>query len=152
MSANGTNGNGRHPEGPHKGEWLPGHSGNPGGITKEVKLTEIRYHRIARSKLTEEKWIAIVEKAIADAIEGDRFAREFCATLVLGDLAKLKPETDESLEQRRRSILGIIADPAKVKLLTALAGALPRERSDEPGGSTPLAPPSSEPPAAPSST
>ena len=68
----------RHPDGRFRRGCKPG----PG---RPPRAKEERYIASLRASLTPEKWEAIVERAIADAAQGDSKAREWISKWVLGD-------------------------------------------------------------------
>ena len=66
---------------PITGKFKPGNPGSPG---RPPRTTEQHYLDILRRALTDEKWQGIVEKAIAQATKGDRWAREWLAQYGIG--------------------------------------------------------------------
>lgn len=62
------------------GRFLPGSSGNPTGRRKRKK----DYMALLDAACTPTKWKAIVNRAIEDAIGGDRWAREWVSSYLLG--------------------------------------------------------------------
>jgi hypothetical protein len=72
------------------GGWKKGQSGNPKGRTPQsIQLAKKRkemvnmYAPITIENCTPEDWKEIVEKAVTDAIHGDRYARDWLTKIVL---------------------------------------------------------------------
>lgn len=63
-----------------KGQFLPGTSGNATGRPKQ----RAQYLDTLKKSLTLEKWQEIVDRAIEDAIKGDRYARDWISGYILG--------------------------------------------------------------------
>ena len=63
-----------------KGRFVKGTSGNPGGRKRGKK----DYCALLDAACTVAKWKAIVAKAIEDAIAGDRWARDWVASYLIG--------------------------------------------------------------------
>jgi hypothetical protein len=59
--------------------------GNPGGPGRPKRSTETAYMSTVMEKCDLETWGAIVDKAVADAKEGDRYAREWLTRYLLGE-------------------------------------------------------------------
>jgi len=89
------------------GRYAKGQSGNPGGRPRRVP----GYLDVLHTSLTIEKWQAVVDRAIADAMNGNRFAREWLGNYVLGkpeQIVNLSGEIGVTLEdwqQRARERL-----------------------------------------------
>jgi len=79
-----------------KGRYLPGSSGNPGGRGRRYK----EYIQWFNDEMNEADFKAIVNKAVEQAIGGDRFARDFVASYTLGkpvDVTILLSEDSEKM-------------------------------------------------------
>ena len=63
-----------------KGRYLKGASGNPGGRPKHSK----DYQEAIKAACTPAKWRKIINQAITDATQGDRWARQWLSDYVLG--------------------------------------------------------------------
>lgn len=69
------------------GHFAPGNRLSPG---RSPKAVEDKYHELTIAKCPAEKWAAIVEKAVAQAIEGDKDARAWVGRV----LGLEKPDRD----------------------------------------------------------
>jgi len=58
--------------------------GNPGGPGRPRRETERAYVAIMAEACPPETWRAIVESAVRDAGQGDRYAREWLASYLMG--------------------------------------------------------------------
>jgi len=63
-----------------KGHFIKGTSGNPGGRSK----AKTDYVALLRKAVTPDKWKAIIDVAIRDAVTGDRYARTWISDYLLG--------------------------------------------------------------------
>ena len=64
------------------GRYLPGHAlAGPG---RPKRITEVQYLEATASKVSLEKWGEIVDKAIDDAIKGDKDARRWLSDYLVG--------------------------------------------------------------------
>lgn len=70
----------------NNGRFTPG---NPGGPGRPNRKTERAYLERLTKKLTMSKWNQICDKAIAQAIEGDKYAREWIANYLIGKPAQI---------------------------------------------------------------
>lgn len=64
-----------------KGRFVKGHSGGPG---RPRRHTEAEYIEATVGQVSLAKWQKVVNKALDDAMAGDRHARQFLADYLLG--------------------------------------------------------------------
>lgn len=64
-----------------KGRFAQGNGGGPGRPRKDRKQ---RYYEITMSGCTFEDWLAIVQRAVADAKRGDTAARKWLSDYLVG--------------------------------------------------------------------
>lgn len=69
-----------------RGQFAPGHTGNPAGRPKRER--EVKFLDILRGAVTEEKFAAIVDKAVEQAIGGDAVARRWLTDYLIGPAAE----------------------------------------------------------------
>lgn len=69
-----------------RGKWQPGFSGNPQGKPKDKQQSK-NFGKLIKQELRKKpkglkisNYLVIIRKAIAQAIEGDRYAREWLST------------------------------------------------------------------------
>ena len=60
-----------------KGHWLPGQSGNENTYRAEAKA-------MLKTVVGPEEWVNIAERALKDALKGDRWARQWLSDYLLG--------------------------------------------------------------------
>lgn len=75
-----------------EGRFKKGNPGGPGRPPRQVEVAkELGYLGATLDAVSEDDWVAIVEKAVEQAIEGDGRARDWLAAiLVAEDLAQVR--------------------------------------------------------------
>ncbi len=66
--------------------WQPGQTGNPAG--RKPRAVESLYSEIFKEACTPAQWLKICKRATADALKGDRYARQWLGEYLIG-----KPQT-----------------------------------------------------------
>jgi hypothetical protein len=76
--------------------------GQPGGPGRPPRERELRYLRTAVGAVPLTRWRRVVRKALEDAEQGDRHAREFLRRVLIGDspweVAEMLAELRERLD------------------------------------------------------
>jgi hypothetical protein len=75
--------------------------GNSGGPGRPRRAVEANYLAALSEAVSVRKWKKIVEKAVKDALAGDRHAREWIGDYVLG-----KPDHEKLLELAAKEMVG----------------------------------------------
>lgn len=83
-----------------RGRFVPGHPGGPGRPKRE---TEGEYLKTLQEVVTVDAWRLIVERAVADAIEGDPKARSWIGNYLLG-LPSQRLEVDHQGDSDKQPI------------------------------------------------
>ena len=69
-----------------RGQFAPGHTGNPAGRPKRERA--VRFLDILRGAVTEEQFAKIVNKAVEQAVGGDAVARRWLTDYLIGPAAE----------------------------------------------------------------
>jgi hypothetical protein len=69
------------PERDAKGRFVKGHSGGPGRPPRRI---ERDYLDALKAEVTLDRWLMVVRRALADAIQGDSRAREWLSNYLVG--------------------------------------------------------------------
>jgi len=73
-------------------QWKPGQSGNPAGRAR--REVEVEYLAAISEACPREKWLQIVARAVADAVNGDGKARDWLAGYLVGKAPDTIPDSD----------------------------------------------------------
>ncbi|HPB85735.1 MAG TPA: DUF5681 domain-containing protein [Paludibacteraceae bacterium] len=79
------------------GRFVSGNSGNPSG--RSARKTEHDYLELAKQKCGKSQWLAIVEKAVEQAMQGDARARQWLSDYLIGK--PLMRQVTESESERQ---------------------------------------------------
>lgn len=105
-------------------------TGNPGGPGRKPRAVELEYLAVTQIACPPDKWRAVVEKALEQAIRGDRHAREWLRRVLLGDRAAVSLGAAEG-EFDDKTLLEkfvntVLEDPILYHLVTQGAAMRPR--------------------------
>lgn len=86
-------------------------TGNPGGPGRPFRREARFMHTIAET-VTEDRWQKIVTRAVDDAEDGDRHARDWLSKWLLGMPREIEPE-------EKRTIIDVLTDGNFIKWIEA---------------------------------
>lgn len=112
-----------------KGHFLPGNKASPGRAKRAV---EVDFHQLLVDTIKSDDWISIIQRAVTDAKQGDRYARQFIAEYRVG-----KPPQILELKAAEAALLADVLERMKrlgkspVEVLTGLQALLSEATPDE---------------------
>lgn len=100
--------------------WQPGQSGNPKG--RAPRATERAYLATVQRLCDPKTWGRIVERAIVDALDGDRHAREWLGNYLLGRPTPLVENETPEAAPTTADLAAALSDDEVRELLLRLEG------------------------------